>query len=437
MGVTQAAPFVFVGVTDFAGMLRGKGVPAAAFDRRCAGGIGWTPTNIQITCFDTIADSPFGAMGDVVLRGDPATRIAAPLPDGTVMDFALADITDLSGAPWECCTRSMLRTAAARLLAETGLEVRASFEHEFMFTDPDPTTAFSLAGFVRQAGFARALATALDGSGIEPDSFLREYGPGQMEVTIPPAPALQAADQAAALREVTRAVGRAMGQTPTFSPLVAPNLVGNGVHVHMSLWDAAGNPVTHDPAGPNGLSAQAGAFIAGILANAPALTAITAPSAISALRLTPHRWSAAFNNLAVQDREAAVRICPVMATDPAARARQFNVEYRAADAAASPHLTLAALIEAGLAGLRAKLPVPHATIGDISLLSAAELAAQGLQRLPELLGDALAALDENATLRAALPGSAGDIYVAHKRAEADHVAAMPEPARFPAYATIY
>lgn len=435
--MSQAAPFVFVGVTDFAGMLRGKGVPAAAFERRCAGGIGWTPTNIQITCFDTIAESPFGAMGDVMLRGDPSTRIAAPLPDGTVMDFALADITDLAGDPWECCTRSMLRTAAARLMAETGLEVRASFEHEFMFAGSDPTTAFSLAGFARQAGFARALATALDGSGIEPDSFLREYGPGQLEVTIPPAPALQAADQAAALREVTRAVGRAMGQSPTFSPLVAPNLVGNGVHVHMSLWDAAGNPVTHDPDDPNGLSAVAGSFIAGILASAPALTAITAPSAISALRLTPHRWSAAFNNLGVQDREAAVRICPVMATDPAARARQFNVEYRAADAAASPHLALAALIEAGLAGIRAKLATPTATTGDISLLSPEELASQGLQRLPESLVDALDALDASTTLRSAFPGRAVDIYLAHKRAEAAHIAAMTKEARFSAYAAIY
>jgi glutamine synthetase len=436
--VTQVpSPFTFVATPDFAGLLRGKGVPAAAFERRCAGGIGWAPTNIQITCFDTIADSPFGAMGDVVLRGDPATRITAPLPDGEVLDFALGDITDLCGAPWECCGRSMLRTAAARLLAETGLEVRASFEHEFMFLAPDSSAAFSLAGFARQFRFARALAAALDGTGIEPDSFLREYGPGQMEVTIPPAPALQAADQAACLREITRAVGRAMGQPLTFSPLVSPDLVGNGVHVHISLWDSAGHPATHDPTGQHGLSKVAGAFIAGILANAGALTAITAPSAISALRLTPHRWSAAYNNLGVQDREAAVRICPVLATEPDARARQFNFEYRAADAAASPHLALAALIETGMAGMRANLPVPVTTTGDISQLPPEALKAQGLLRLPESLGAALAALDANATLRAAFPGRAIDIYIAHKRAEASHVAAMDADARFSAYAAIY
>lgn len=431
------SPFTFVATPDFAGMLRGKGVPASAFERRCESGIGWTPTNIQITCFDTIAETPFGSTGDVVLRGDPATRITARLPDGEAMDFALGDITDLSGTPWECCARSMLRTAVARLLAETGLEVRASFEHEFMFLGPDPSTAFSLAGFAKRAGFARNLMTALDGTGIEPDSFLREYGPGQMEVTIPPAPALRAADQAAALREVTRAVGRALETPLTFSPLVSPELVGNGVHVHISLWDANGHPVTHDPTGQHGLSGMAGAFIAGILANMGALTAITAPSAISALRLTPHRWSAAYNNMAIQDREAAIRICPVTATEPDARARQFNFEYRAADAAASPHLTLAALIEVGLAGLRANLPVPEATTGDLSLLPPETLATQGLRRLPDSLEAALAALDANSTLRAALPGRAVDIYIAHKRAEANYVAKMTAAAQFSAYASIY
>lgn len=437
MTPSDHSPFTFVATPDFAGLLRGKAVPAAAFDRRCASGIGWTPTNIQITCFDTIAETPYGSFGDIVLRGDPTTRVNARLPDGESLTFALADVRDLSGAPWECCARSMLRNAAARLMAETGLELRASFEHEFMFLTPGDTRAFSVAGFAERLGFMRALIHALEGSGIEPDSFLREYGPGQMEVTIPPAPALRAADQATILREVTRAVGRAMGTPLTFSPLLSPDIVGNGVHVHMSLWDAEGRPVTHDPDGRHGLSTQAGAFIAGILANMPALVAITAPSALSALRLTPHRWSAAFNNLAVQDREAAIRVCPLMATDPEARARQFNFEYRAADAAAAPHLTLAALIEAGLTGIRAGTATPEATTEDLSLLDPATLAGRGLQRLPESLEDALAALDASTTLRAALPPRALDIYIAHKRGELAHVAQLSPDARFSAYAAVY
>ena len=76
----------------------------------------------------------------------------------------------------------------------------------------------------------------------------------------------------------------------------------------------------------------------------PALVALTAPSVVSYIRLVPHRWSAAFNNLADRDREAGLRICPTSAHDEAGRARQYNLEYRAADAAANPHLALAALL---------------------------------------------------------------------------------------------
>jgi glutamine synthetase len=423
--------------SDFSGLMRGKGVPTAEFDRRCTTGIGWTPTNVQITCFDTISDSPYGALGDLVLRPDPETRIEAPLPDGRVMAFALGDIHDLDGSPWECCTRGMLKAAVAAFEAETGLRLKVSFEHEFMFDGPSTTAGFSLAGFAERLDYIAALTEALAAAGIAPDSFLREYGPNQMEVTLPPADPLRAADQAASLRDLARAVARAMGERVSFAPLLAPNIVGNGVHVHLSLWDAGGAPVTHDAAGPGGLSDRAGAFVAGLLRHADALCALTAPSAISYLRLVPHRWSAAFNNLGKQDREASVRICPVSATDPAARARQFNVEFRAADAAASPHLALAGLILAGLAGMRDGLAAPQPTEDDISEWDSDRLAAAGLKRIPGSLEAALAALEGDAVLGAALPDRLPAIYAAHKRGEITHVEGMAPDARFAAYGAVY
>lgn len=429
--------FTMICTSDFAGLLRGKGVPSADFERRVATGIGWTPTNVQITCFDTIAPSPYGALGDLVLRPDPATRALVPLPDGRRLAFALGDIAELDGSPWECCTRAMLGDAAARLASEAGLELRASFEHEFMIGGGAPTAAFSLQGFAERAGFAEALAAALAGAGIRPDSFLREFGPNQFEVTLPPAPAVAAADQAAVLREIVRLVARAQGAEATFTPLLSPAVVGNGVHIHLSLWDGAGRPVTHDPARPHGLSAAAGAFAAGILRHARALTALTAPSAISFRRLVPHRWSAAFTNLGAQDREATLRICPVSAREPEARARAFNLEFRAADAAASPHLALAALIHAGLAGIAAALPAPEPTAEDLAALAPEARAARGLARLPESLPEALAALAADPLLPRALPGRAAAIYDAHKRGELAHVAALDEAGLFAAYAAAY
>ncbi len=430
------SPYTMICTSDFSGLVRGKGVPSAGFEKRCRTGIGWTPTNVQITCFDTIAESPYGALGDLVLRPDPATKVDAPLPDGRTLSFALGNISDLSGEPWECCTRSLLIGAIDRLKTATGLELRCTFEHEFMFVGKTATAAFSLSGFAERLGFMEALHEALAAAGIAPDSFLREYGPNQMEVTLPPIDPLRAADEAVILRELARTVAIALGERATFSPLLSPEIVGNGVHIHASLW-REGRPVTHDPAARYGLSAEAGSFVAGILRHVNALVAITAPSVISYHRLTPHRWSAAYNNLGVQDREATVRICPISATDPDARARQYNFEYRAADATASPHLALAALIEAGLAGIEDRLPSPEATQDDISLWAPETLIAKGLARLPVSLGQAIEALEADRRLTQSWPQRMPAIYAAHKRGEIAHVGERTSREQFELYSRIY
>lgn len=432
----MTAELVMACTSDFSGLVRGKGFRSTDLDRKVARGIGWTPTNVQITCFDTIAESPYGALGDLVLRPDPGTLASAALPGGGRLRFLLGDILELDGSPWECCTRSLLKAALARFRAVSGLDLRATFEHEFMLPGGRGTRAFSLAGFAERQSFGETLLEALEGAGIAPDSFLREYGPDQMEITLPPAPALRAADEAAILREVTRAVASAMGLHATFSPLFAPDIVGNGVHIHLSLWDGD-RPVTHDPAGQDGLSAAASAFVAGVLGHLNAVSAFTAPSAISCLRLVPHRWSAAFNNLGAQDREAGIRICPVTATTPADRARQFNVEFRAADAAASPHLALAAIVAAGTLGMEAGISAAPSTAEDLSLLPAADLAQRGLRRLPASLGAALDELMSDGAFRASLPARMPAIYAAHKRGELAHVAPMTEAERFAAYAATY
>ncbi len=109
---------------------------------------------------------------------------------------------------------------------------------------------------------------------------------------------------------------------------------------------------------------------------------LTAPSAVSFIRLQPHRWSAAFANMAVQDREAGLRICPVSSTDPVRMVRQFHYEYRAADAAASPWLALSALLHAAASGMEAEMTCPTPSSGDLSTLSDTELAATGVSPMP-------------------------------------------------------
>jgi glutamine synthetase len=266
---------------------------------------------------------------------------------------------------------------------------------------------------------------------------MREYGPDQFEVTVKPVRGVAIADQAAVLREVTRATGERLGRPVSFTPLRQPGAVGNGVHIHLSFRDAEDRPATYDPDGPHGMAAVTGAFISGILRHLPAIIAFLAPSAISHRRLVPHRWSAAFNNLGFQDREAAVRLCPVTSFGGVDPAVQFNFEIRAADAAASPHLALAAIVHAGVSGIEAGLAPPEATEEDISEWDEQALSARGFARLPRSLDAALERLQGDAEVRRWFPPGFVDIYLAHKREEIEYLADMSEEQACAAYEEVY
>ncbi|MEO0760999.1 MAG: glutamine synthetase family protein, partial [Pseudomonadota bacterium] len=416
-------PLIFAATCDLAGKVRGKAFPADDIERRLLRGVGWTPTNVQINCFDGIAESPFGALGDLLLVPDRGAEVRAVF--GTRSEhFMLGDIVTLEGEPWALCTRAILRRALARLKAVAGVELLAAFEHEFQLRAESPLVGegYGRAGFEAGRGLCETLMHQLAAAGLAPDSIMKEYGRNQFEVVIGPEPGVRAADAAVILRELTRSTARHLGEAATFTPIRDPASVGNGVHVHMSFLDADGQPVTYDPDRLHGMSRLTGAFAAGVLTYLDAILALTAPSVISYLRLTPHRWSAAYNNLGLRDREASLRVCPVTAKDPAAIARQFNIEYRAADAAACPHLALAAIVHAGCQGIEDDLPAPAPTEEDLSLLPEAALAERGLQRLPTTLEQALDRLSDNPVVASWFGEPLMSVYRLHKQSEIAHLA---------------
>ncbi len=433
-------PLLFTATSDIAGKTRGKAFPLSDLDKRSKRGIGWVPTNVQITCFDSIADSPFGSLGDLLLIPDMETLVAVDFEDGKPVErFALGDITSLDGEAWNCCTRSILKSALARLKKAGGVELFSAFEHEFQIKDVDgnPGEGFSLGAFSERRAFGECLMEALKQGGLTPDTFMKEYGAAQYEVTNAPAMGVTSADHAVILRELTRLSAKRMGENATFTPIRDPSGVGNGVHIHLSFRDEEGNPKTHDASDSHGMSALSGSFIAGVLKYLDSIVALTAPSAISYLRLTPHRWSAAFNNLGYQDREASLRICPVTSNDPTSIAKQYNFEFRAADAAASPHLALAAIIHAGAQGIEDNLSKPDVTQDDLSLLSEQELTDRGFVRLPQSLPGALERFEQNEVVRGWFGEEFANIYLAHKRGELDYLKDMSESEICAAYESVY
>ena len=353
---------IFVATCDISGHVRGKAFPACELPARCQKGIGWTGSNLMMSPGGPIWDTPFGTAGDFMIVPDPAAEVRVDFEDGSAVEhFFLGDLRLTGGGPWECCPRDFLRRAIADLETAAGLRLVAAFEQEFVYTGTDdrPGDAYALGAFRRQGKFGEAFIAALRRAGPVPDSFLAEYGPRQFEVTVAPQPALTAADHAVVTREMARAAARRLGHRVSFSPKPAADAVGSGVHIHMSLWDEAGRPLTYASGEPMELSPSARRFAAGILHHMPAICAVTAPSPVSYARLVPNAWAPTLIDLARQDRGACLRVCPVFAAaDESETARQFNLEVRACDAAASPYLALGAVLFAGADGLRRGLELP-------------------------------------------------------------------------------
>ncbi|MEO1016648.1 MAG: glutamine synthetase family protein [Pseudomonadota bacterium] len=433
-------PQIYLCTSDISGTMRGKALPVREIDSGGAARVGWTPTNVQIGCFDTIADTPWGALGDLVLVGDLATRARIDFGDGgPIEDFALGDILHLDGRPWECCSRAILKGALERLERVGDITLLGAFEHEFHLPERavGKAESYALGAFRTERTLCEAIMAALASAGIQPDTILKEYGPNQFEVTVKPVEGIAIADQAALLREIARATGERLEQRVSFAPLIEAGGMGNGVHIHLSFRNSLGQPVAYDAQTPFGMSALAGSFIAGVLAHLPAIVAFLAPSVVSYERLVPHRWSAAFNNLGAQDREAAVRLCPTRQLADEDPGRLFNFEVRACDAAASPHLALAAIVYAGAAGIEAKLKAPEATIEDLSLLPPANLEARGLRRLPSSLAEALDELASAEVVKNWFPEGFVDVYLAHKRHEMSVLEGKDDEAICAAYQSAY
>jgi glutamine synthetase len=426
---------------DLSGVSRGRAFPLSDLPDRMTAGVGWVPANLAITPFGVIAPNSFGPVGDLRLmpdRDSSGFRMTGfnGVPD--LLGFP-CDIVETDGTPWGGCGRGFAKRALADLEREFGFILKSSFEHEFFLSGaPDLAKgAFTLEDFRSVQPFLGAAVAAMKAAGLDPETILREYGPQQFEVTMKPAFGLAAADRAVFLRDIVRDVARQFSLRACFSPILDPTSVGSGVHVHFSLLDKAGKSVTADAALPGGVSARTGSFVAGILRHMPALCALTAPSAISYTRLTPHRWSAGFNCYGYRNREAGVRICPVNDTPGRETAAQTHLEFRAADATASPFLVLGALVRAGIEGLRAKLQPPPLVESDPADLLDAELSRMNIRRLPASLGDALAELHADPIVKSWLPQTLQDGYFALKQAEMEKAALLDPKEQCALYADFY
>jgi glutamine synthetase len=268
------------------------------------------------------------------------------------------------------------------------------------------------------AGYLRDVLKALKETGVTVVQLHPEYAAGQYEVSVAAEDPLGAADTAVVVRETIRAVTMEHGMAASFSPKVDAGAVGNGAHIHLSLWrestaDGPANAMAGG-SGPYGMTAAGEAFAAGILRRLPALLAVGAPAVASYLRLVPSHWAGAFACWGLENREAALRFITGAEGE---RATAANLEVKCLDGAANPYLLLAALLATGRDGLDTDLRLPEPVNVDPAGLPEEERAARGIAPLPSSLAEAVAAFEADTVLRDALGEAVTDTVAAVRRGE--------------------
>jgi glutamine synthetase len=412
---------------DHGGIIRGKAATRQFLPERISSGIGHTVAMMAMSMLDDLQPvDGMGPVGEIRLRPDPATLV--PLPYAPGAGAMLADQVRPDGQPWDGCARTFLKQAIADLAAD-GYAMSAAFEPEFTLgrrtADPgggpdrlepvDDSLCYSGTGFALAHDYVMDLVAALRGQGLQVEHYYPELGHGQQEVVIRYAAALRAADNHVLYRETVRGVAFRHGLWASLAPKPIPDQAGNGTHLHASLTQiATGRPVFADPADRYGLSADGYHFIAGLLAHLPALVALTCGSVNSYRRLQPQFWSSAFTIYGMDNREAAVRICSPLGSDPGS----VNLELKPSDSTGNPYLALGAVIHAGLDGMRRGLDPGQPVNVDPATLSDAEREAAGAHRLPRTLPEALDALESDKLLMEALGPLRSSAYLAVKRSEA-------------------
>jgi glutamine synthetase len=420
-------------MVDNGGITRVKVVPISRLERVAANGVGMAYIWAAAGTDDLFAEvAPFdNPSGDMRLIPDlTAARVLAGAPG-----WAWAPVDQMSQElePVPACQRSVLKrvVAAAR---SAGLDLRATFEIEATLVDAEGRPAHTGPGYSTRAlslldGFLLDLVESLEASGIEVEQFHPEYAPGQFEVSIAPRDPLGAADDLVFVRTQMRFVARRHGLEVSFAPIVFPGEVGNGCHLHLSVWREGRNLMQGgDRAAAT--TATGAAALAGVVDALPGLLAALAPSPAAYVRLQPHHWAGAYACWGIENREAAVRFIPGTVTS---RERSANFEVKVGDGGANPYLAVALLAAAALDGVKRDAALPDPMQDDPALLAADELDRRGIARLPETLDQATDAFEASALARRVLGDVLHDAFVAVRRRECETHGSLSEAELAEAY----
>jgi glutamine synthetase len=342
----------------------------------CSYVFAWDPAREAVAA--AVFEPYTSTYGDLRMRPDLATLAPLPGEEGTWL--VVCDVAWPDGRPVPIAPRTALR-AQLRAAEELGLVPSVGIEHEVTFTSDagEPLTSRGLdyATLDQLRPLLTAVQSDVDSTGLDVESRRGECHPGQYESVLAHRDAVAACDDAMLQQLVIRRAAAGRGVRAGYLAAEASG-AGSSCHVHISLSGVDGRSVALDH------------FVAGILHAAPDLTAIWAPTWNSYVRLRTVPFAPRDLRVGVDDRTAALRL--------AGEGDNLRVEARLAGADAQPHLVVAALLAAGLHGIRESLPEPAGGRLHLTPWEARQALAESILART-LLGDAmvdarLALLDE-------------------------------------------
>ena len=370
--------------TDILGTLKSFSIDASRLGEAIEHGLVFDGSSI--TGFNPVEES------DMLAVPDPSTFAVLPWGhEGERAARIICDVHTADGAPYEGDPRFVLRRALAGMheLGFDAFEVGPELEY-YLFrgrssTEPlDEGGYFDLTTLDAGSDVRRETVLALEHLGIGVDESHHEGGPSQHEVDLRARDALGAADACVTARIVVKEVALRRGWHATFMPKPLDGRNGSGMHLHQTLCSGGVNAFA-DLEDPSGLSDVGRAFIAGQLRHAREVCAVLAQWVNSYKRLVPGFEASVYCAWSRRNRSALARVAP-----PArGRARPARVELRAADPACNPYLAFAALLTAGLEGVRRGYELPEPMERNLYDLSPEDRARLGVARLPETLGEAI------------------------------------------------
>ncbi|BAT95809.1 hypothetical protein VIGAN_08261700 [Vigna angularis var. angularis] len=408
---------------DGAGQHRCRAVPKKRFnDVVVKNGVGLA---FAVMGFSSQMDGPaegsgLTAVGETRLVPDLSTL--RRIPWNKKDEMVLADMCIKPGEAWEYCPRDVLRRASKILKDEFDLEMNAGFENEFILLKMlkregkeewvpfDSSPYCSTSAFDAASPVLHEVVDSLHSLGIAVEQIHGEAAKGQFEVVLKYTICTKAADNLIFTREVVRAIARKHGMLATFIPKYALDDMGSGSHVHLSLWRNGQNVyMGSGTSSKHGISTLGREFMAGILQHLPSILAFIAPLPNSYDRLQPNTWSGAYLFWGNENKEAPLRASsPPGTLDGLAT----NFEMKSFDGSANPYLGLAAILAAGIDGLRRHLPLPEPVDSNPN--------PETLQRLPASLSESLDALHKDDFLKEFISEKLLTAIKAIRKAEIEH-----------------